>query len=261
VHTTLAGHGSSFAVLVRHDEHEPLACDERDEGDHLKVAYDVFRDTALDACQRELLIAAGPVGSLACAVESAVVRLGPCGIADVTYVAAGEPHGVSCFVATAAAAARRMTRHRRRRLEHIAARLSLGCHLLGAGREGDTVDLRTLAQGAEQDGRDPLDPARAWRDLLRGGLMPVDQFDAGGRRYVIAQPMARRESLPRRLSEREQVVVELVARGYANKHIAIELGIAEQSVATYLARAKAKLGVATRIDLIRLVRASTREDA
>jgi two-component system sensor histidine kinase EvgS/two-component system response regulator EvgA len=68
-----------------------------------------------------------------------------------------------------------------------------------------------------------------------------------------------RENVSRSLSGREVAVVELAARGYANKHIAFELGIAEQSVSTYLARAKAKLGVRSRVELICLVRSVVHE--
>jgi DNA-binding NarL/FixJ family response regulator len=67
-----------------------------------------------------------------------------------------------------------------------------------------------------------------------------------------------REDVSKSLSRRELAVVELAARGYANKHIAFELGIAERTASTYLARSKVKLRVGSRVELICLVRAAGR---
>jgi two-component system, NarL family, response regulator LiaR len=48
------------------------------------------------------------------------------------------------------------------------------------------------------------------------------------------------------LTAREQEVLDLVARGYANKRIARELGIAEKTVKTHVSHVLAKLGVSDR---------------
>ena len=48
------------------------------------------------------------------------------------------------------------------------------------------------------------------------------------------------------LTGREQEVLDLIARGYANKRIARELGIAEKTVKTHVGHVLAKLGVADR---------------
>ena len=48
------------------------------------------------------------------------------------------------------------------------------------------------------------------------------------------------------LTGREQEVLDLIARGYANKRIALELGIAEKTVKTHVGHVLAKLGVADR---------------
>jgi DNA-binding CsgD family transcriptional regulator len=259
VRSALAGGGSSFAVLVGHDHAEPLACDTADDTDDTRAAYDVFRESALDARDRERLLATGPVSTLARAIGDSAARLHRCGVADVAYVAAGEPNGVACFVASAMAARHRIPRHRRRQLASAAARLSLGCLWLTAA-PNRAIDLRRIAREAEGAGGAQLDGERAWSDLVRGELSPIDQFEAGGRRYIVALPVARREApASSSLSKRELAAAELAARGYANKVIAMELGLAEQTVSTYLARAKAKLGITTRIELIRLLRASPRD--
>jgi NarL family two-component system response regulator LiaR len=48
------------------------------------------------------------------------------------------------------------------------------------------------------------------------------------------------------LTRREHEVLELIARGYANKRIALELGISEKTVKAHVGRLLAKLGVADR---------------
>jgi DNA-binding CsgD family transcriptional regulator len=57
-----------------------------------------------------------------------------------------------------------------------------------------------------------------------------------------------------KLSPREQTVVELIAKGEALKTIAAACMISVQAVSTYLERAKRKLGVTSRPDLIRSLR-------
>jgi DNA-binding NarL/FixJ family response regulator len=48
------------------------------------------------------------------------------------------------------------------------------------------------------------------------------------------------------LTPREQEVLDLIGRGYANKRIALELGIAEKTVKTHVSHVLAKLGVSDR---------------
>jgi NarL family two-component system response regulator LiaR len=49
-----------------------------------------------------------------------------------------------------------------------------------------------------------------------------------------------------RLTPREREVLVLIGRGYANKRIALELGLAEKTVKTHVGRVLAKLGVSDR---------------
>jgi two-component system, NarL family, response regulator LiaR len=49
-----------------------------------------------------------------------------------------------------------------------------------------------------------------------------------------------------RLTPREQQVLHLIGRGFSNKRIALELGVAEKTVKTHVSHVLAKLGVADR---------------
>jgi DNA-binding NarL/FixJ family response regulator len=53
------------------------------------------------------------------------------------------------------------------------------------------------------------------------------------------------------LSERETDVVRLIAQGYSNKEIATQLNLSVKTVETYKARAMEKLGVDSRVALVR----------
>jgi NarL family two-component system response regulator LiaR len=61
---------------------------------------------------------------------------------------------------------------------------------------------------------------------------------------AIAQPG--RAPAPERLTPREREVLALLGRGYANKRIARELGVAEKTVKTHVGHVLAKLGVTDR---------------
>jgi DNA-binding NarL/FixJ family response regulator len=84
-------------------------------------------------------------------------------------------------------------------------------------------------------------------DLLRGvraaarGDSPLDP------RAAAAILTARRQARPSaELSERQRAVLELVARGKQNKHIARELGISEKTVKAHLTAIYQTLGVTDR---------------
>ena len=53
------------------------------------------------------------------------------------------------------------------------------------------------------------------------------------------------------LSKREQQVIHELVRGYSNKQVARELGIAEQTVKNHVSHIMAKLGLSTRVQLCR----------
>jgi DNA-binding NarL/FixJ family response regulator len=57
--------------------------------------------------------------------------------------------------------------------------------------------------------------------------------------------------LPPLLSEREAVVLRLIAQGYSNKEIAFQLDLSVKTVETYKARALEKLGIGSRVEIVR----------
>jgi DNA-binding NarL/FixJ family response regulator len=60
-----------------------------------------------------------------------------------------------------------------------------------------------------------------------------------------------RRDRPARLSQRERRVLELVAQGHTNQRVADRLSVSVKTVETYRARIREKLGLQTRVDLVR----------
>jgi NarL family two-component system response regulator LiaR len=89
----------------------------------------------------------------------------------------------------------------------------------------------------------PPELARAIRAAHAGEAL-IDPVIAARLVEAIAQPAG--EPAPERLTAREQEVLALIARGYSNKRIALELGIAEKTVKTHVGHVLAKLGVTDR---------------
>lgn len=112
-----------------------------------------------------------------------------------------------------------------------------------------TGDLRTAALAA--DGAGQLAPERAmahWSELVDGRWSLIDQFEAGGRRFLIAH----RGVWQRGLTSRERAVLAYRARGRSLKVIAIELGRTISMVARDLDRGMDKLGLRGQADLAQL---------
>jgi DNA-binding NarL/FixJ family response regulator len=89
----------------------------------------------------------------------------------------------------------------------------------------------------------PTELARAVRAAHAGEAL-LDPVIAARLVDAIAQPPG--EPASERLTSREQEVLALIARGFSNKRIARELGIAEKTVKTHVGHVLAKLGVTDR---------------
>ncbi len=92
---------------------------------------------------------------------------------------------------------------------------------------------------------------QTWQAMIAGRWSLVDSFEQGGRRYYVAHPNQPRPATRGALTAREAQVVGAVAMGHSNQAIAYELGLSPSSVATHLRRARTKLGVSSRVELIR----------
>ncbi|MBW4618127.1 MAG: helix-turn-helix transcriptional regulator [Cyanosarcina radialis HA8281-LM2] len=82
----------------------------------------------------------------------------------------------------------------------------------------------------------------------------IVRFQVGERICLLAESIAIPPESPpdiaKRLTKREQQIATLVALGRVNKQIANQLGIGECTVATYLSRIFAKLGVDSRAAMV-----------
>ena len=103
--------------------------------------------------------------------------------------------------------------------------------------------LQAGAAGYLLKNAEPSELARAVR-AAHAGEAVLDTTVAARLLDSIAEPA---DAQPREaLTPREREVLALIARGYANKRIALELGIAEKTVKTHVGHVLAKLGVADR---------------
>jgi DNA-binding NarL/FixJ family response regulator len=69
---------------------------------------------------------------------------------------------------------------------------------------------------------------------------------------TLIEPERARSSAIAELSEREAEVLRLIALGYANKEIAAQLDLSIKTIETYKARSMEKLGLRSRVDIVRI---------
>lgn len=108
--------------------------------------------------------------------------------------------------------------------------------------------LRAGAQGYLRKDSAPKELARAARKLLEGGKYIsaavaerlADELDPGAERPLHAT-----------LSDRELLVLTLLASGKSVKDIAVELSLSEKTVSTYRARVLQKMNMQSNAELIR----------
>lgn len=93
-----------------------------------------------------------------------------------------------------------------------------------------------------------------WKGLVAGRWSLVDHYDTDGRRYLIARRNDPHASDPRALTEREREVAVCLAQGQANKLIAYELDVSMSTVAQHVRSILSKMGVGSRVELVRLLR-------
>ena len=92
---------------------------------------------------------------------------------------------------------------------------------------------------------------RAIRAVAGGGFY-IDPRIAGRLVNTLIKPATPRPSVTAELSDREAEVLKLIAIGYANKEVAARLGLSVKTVETYKARSMEKLGLRSRVDIVRV---------
>lgn len=111
--------------------------------------------------------------------------------------------------------------------------------------------LRAGASGYVLKRSAPADLVRAVRIVAAGGTY-IDPAVAGAVVEGYLDPRtAAEDATHERLSDREREVLLRVSVGFSNKEIAAELGVSVKTVETYKARAADKLGLKTRVDIVR----------
>lgn len=111
--------------------------------------------------------------------------------------------------------------------------------------------LRAGASGYVLKRSAPADLVRAVRTVAAGGTY-IDPAVAGAVVEGYLDPRTTIEDAAHeRLSDREREVLIRVSIGFSNKEIAAELGLSVKTVETYKARAGEKLGLKTRVEIVR----------
>ncbi|RLB53373.1 MAG: hypothetical protein DRJ42_12185 [Deltaproteobacteria bacterium] len=91
-----------------------------------------------------------------------------------------------------------------------------------------------------------------WQALVGGRWSLIDRYDTDGRRHYLAIRNLPAAVLTRALSAGEARIVALAVAGESDKAIGYHLGLKPSSVATGLSEAMRRLGVKSRIELIRV---------
>lgn len=99
--------------------------------------------------------------------------------------------------------------------------------------------------------RDPEEALRAWNALVAGRWSLVDIFDSDGRRFIVARENQPATPPLMKLTRREQDVVAYARLGWSNKLVAYTLGLAESTISEALRRALDKMGLRSRVELVR----------
>lgn len=130
--------------------------------------------------------------------------------------------------------------------------LGLRAGLSGVLRELNRRRARAARVAGEDTASEVLD---LWRRLITEGWTLAEIEVHGRHRRMIAVRHRQPGSLRlRTLTPDELQVVSLAAEGLSDKAIADELGQPEGTVATRLGRARRRLGLRTRVELVRLAR-------
>jgi DNA-binding CsgD family transcriptional regulator len=116
------------------------------------------------------------------------------------------------------------------------------------------IDFSLTRKGREQH-EGALD---LWTALVGGRYSLVGRDEGTSRRYLVLENSPHSKAM-RALTAREIDVLSMSARGLSTKLVAYGLGLSPGTVSTALARAAAKLGLSTRLELLRLAATITHD--
>jgi len=103
--------------------------------------------------------------------------------------------------------------------------------------------------------RDTFQALELWQGLVDGQWSIIDVVDHDGKRFYVAHANTHTLPAPRGLSPSERGVLAYVALGHSDKFIAYELGITRSTVSNHVVSIRRKLGLRTRVEIIRLAQA------
>lgn len=211
------------------------------------------------------------------------------GAADFDLLRAADPSGFGCLMAAARPTPTSPSKREKARWHRIAAHIVAGLRVHRAMREeardapllerppveavldpgGRVVDARgparqrdarselreaTVAMDRARSAlrqRDPEEGLRGWQALVAGRWTLVDVFDTDGRRFIVARENQPVTPLVKELTRREQDVIAYARLGWPSKEIAYTLGLTESTISETLRRALDKMGLRSRVELIR----------
>lgn len=124
----------------------------------------------------------------------------------------------------------------------------------GAAVARETLRVAVRLRESARTKRTREDGERAlemWQGLVAGRWSLVDRWESDGKRFIVAVENQPENLDPRALRPREGAAARLAAEGAAPKDIAYALGISPSNARALLAHALAKLGLASRAELLR----------
>jgi DNA-binding NarL/FixJ family response regulator len=114
-----------------------------------------------------------------------------------------------------------------------------------------SAHARRVERARSRRHRDSPEALEIWQVLVDGRASLVEREDSGQRCYYVVDNPPARQPL-RALAPEEVDTISFAARGLSAKSVAYGLGVSESAVSSRLSSAACKIGVATRIELVRL---------
>lgn len=118
--------------------------------------------------------------------------------------------------------------------------------------------VRRIERSRLRKNRTDPEALALWRALVDGRVSVVERTDGSQRHYLVVENAPTTQPL-RALTPGEIDVVSYAARGLSSKLVAYALGISTPTVSAWLSSAARKIGLATRVELVRLAAMLTRD--